>query len=159
MAKLEDGINGSGKGFVNVNSKDFKVLREKIQEHYDCLSDEEKRDNILFSYRMKMERYFNSDTDEIKEVGFFVKELIKSLNIKNKDFAKYINYEESNISAFLNGKRKVNPDLALKIAKIFKLDPILIMNIQSKNELKFFAKINEKKYVKYNIGDLLAKVG
>lgn len=159
MTKLDDGINGSGKGFVNVNSKDFKVLREKIQEHYNSLSNEQKRDNILFSYRMKMEKYLNNDNEEIKEVGIFIKELIKLLNIKNKDFAKYIDYEESNISAFLNGKRKVNPDLALKIAKIFNINPILIMNIQSKNELKKFAQINEEKYRKYNIGDLLAKAG
>lgn len=159
MNKLDDGINGSGKGFVNVNSKDFKVLRKKIEEHYKTLPNEQKRDNILFSYRMKMERYLNTENEEIKEVGVFVKEIIRLLNIKNKDFANYIDYEESNISAFLNGKRKVNPDLALKIARIFNLDAILLMNIQSKNELKTFAKINEEKYVKYNIKDLLAKVG
>lgn len=53
----EGGINGSGKGFVDTNSEDFKILQAKIKEHYAALSPEQKRKNILFSYRLQLGDY------------------------------------------------------------------------------------------------------
>lgn len=84
-----------------------------------------------------------------------MKEYVKILGIKNKAFAEYIGYRESNLSALYNGTRKINIDLALKLGKLFKINPTLWIHIQSKNELKRIRRENEKKYQKYSIEDLL----
>ena len=44
------GVNGSGKGVVNTNSKEFKALREAIVEHAKKLSPED---------RTKIEKYLS----------------------------------------------------------------------------------------------------
>ncbi len=155
----EGGINGSGKGLVNINSKDFKALQSAIKQHAAGLSDKQKRENILLSVRFQLVTYLEAENTEIKALGLFIKEIVKELNIKNKDFAEYLEYKPSNISAFLNGKRKVNHDLVIKIGRIFNLNPILLLNVQSKNELIKTQEKNKEKYMRYNIDDLLKKVG
>jgi len=47
--------------------------------------------------------------------------------------------------------------LALKLGKIFRINPTLWIHIQSKNELTRMGKENKKEYQKYNINDLLKK--
>jgi len=155
----EGGVNGLGEGIVNINSKDFKILREKIQAESALLSVDERRNHILLSYRLQMESYLRDMDINLKSLGFFIKELLKELGIKSKQLAGYLDYEESNFSAFLNGRRKINADLALKLGKIFRLAPSLLLNIQSLNELKSYEKDNREKYLNYSIDDLLAKVG
>jgi len=155
----EGGINGLGKGVVNINSKDFKALQEMIKERYKSLKPEEKRNNILLSIRFQMESYLERNDGTLKSVGLFIKDLTKELGIKNRDLANYLDYEESNLSSFLNGRRKLNADLAIKLGKIFKLSPSLLMNVQIQNELKKFEKENKKNYLSYDIEDLLAKTG
>lgn len=155
----EGGINGLGEGIVNINSEDFKVLREKIKTQSALLGVDEKRSNILLSFKFQMESYLKDKNISLKSLGFFIKELLQELGIKNKQLANYLDYEESNFSAFLNGRRKINADLALKLGKIFQLAPSLLLNIQSLNELKNYEKNNSEKYLSYSIDDLLAKVG
>ncbi len=153
------GINGTGTGYVDTNAKDFKDLQAQIIARSKQLSPEEKRDNILLSIRFQMESYLYSNNNEIKDVGKFIKDLINLLNIKNQDLAQYMEYEASNMSAFLNGKRKLNLDLAIKLGKTFKINPSLLLNVQNKNELKKFGTASMDKYLNYNIEDLLAKAG
>ena len=64
-----------------------------------------------------------------------------------------------NLSALFKGKRKINPDLALKLGEIFRVDPTLWINIQSKNELLGVDKQRRMDYQKYRLEDLLKKVG
>jgi len=155
----EGGINGLGEGVVNINSEDFKVLREKIQTHSALLSKGDIRSNILLSFKFQMESYIGNTLGNLKPLGLFIKELLKELGIKSKDLASYLDYEESNFSAFLNGRRKINSDLALKLGKIFQVSPSLLLNVQNLNELKRFEKDNQEKYLDYSIEDLLAKTG
>lgn len=155
----EGGINGSGEGVVNINSKDFKALQAMIKERSKLLSPEEKRNNTMLSIRFQMESYLERKDSSIKAVGLFIKDLIKELGIKNRDLANYLDYEESNLSSFLNGRRKLNPDLAIKLGRVFKLSPTLLLNVQIYNELKKFEEANKKNYLSYDIEDLLAKTG
>lgn len=155
----EGGINGLGEGVVNINSEDFKILREKIQTQSSLMSLDEQRSNILLSYRFQMESYLRDLNISLKSLGYFIKGLLKELGIKSKDLANYLDYEESNFSAFLNGRRKINADLALKLGRIFCISPSLLLHIQSLNELKSYEKDNREKYLDYNIDDLLAKAG
>lgn len=155
----EGGINGSGEGIVNINSTDFKVLQSMIEERSKSLTPEEKLSNILLSIRFQMESYLEREENTIKAVGLFIKSVIKELGIKSRDLAIYLDYEESNLSSFLNGRRKLNTDLAMKLGRIFKLSPTLLLNIQVHNELKEFEEVNNNKYLNYKIDDLLAKTG
>lgn len=151
----QGGINGLGEGIVNINSKDFKALQSVIQERNKSLTPEEKLSNSLLSIRFQMESYLEREETTIKAIGWFIKSLIKELGIKNRDLATYLDYEESNLSSFLNGRRKLNTDLAMKLGRVFKLSPKLLLNIQVYNELKAFEEINNNKYLNYNIDDLL----
>ncbi len=153
----EGGIQGQGIGVVNTNSLEFKYLQEKIIEVSKKQSKKEVLENNLLSLRFQMESYLLVRDEEIIEVGYFLKELVKVVKIKNKVFAEYIGSKESNLSALYNGTRKISIDLALKLGRIFRIDPTLWIHIQSKNELMKMKEENERKYHKYNIDDLLKK--
>ncbi len=154
---LEDGVQGLGIGIVNTNSKEFKALQNKIIEESKKLSKKQILENKLFSLRFQMERYLEEEKEEIIEVGTFLKKYVKALGIKNKTFADYLGYKESNLSALFNGSRKINVDLALKLGKIFGVDPTIWIHIQSKNEIKKMSKEKSSEYHKYSIDDLLKK--
>jgi len=74
-----------------------------------------------------------------------------------KTFAEYIDYQESNLSAIFKGRRKINPDLAIKLGEIFHLDPAIWLQIQNKNELIEILNQDKEKYEKYKLEDLLMK--
>jgi len=48
--------------------------------------------------------------------------------------------------------------LALKLGRIFKLDPTLWIQIQTKNELLRVQNENKDKYYKYDINDLMLDI-
>ncbi len=153
----EGGINGLGIGVVNTNAEEFKELQRIILAQSKKQTKKQILENKLLSLRFQMESYLEKQTDPIVEVGWFLKEFLKELKIKNKVFAEYIEFQESNLSALFKGNRKINTDLALKLGKIFRVDPTLWINIQSKNELIRMREKNNKEYQKYNIEDLLKK--
>ena len=153
----EDGINGLGEGVVNVNSEEFKGLQEIIKLRSAELSNEEKEENALFSIKLDMYAYLENQNDELIEAGRFLNDLIKALKIKKKFFAEYLGLRESNLSALFKSKRKINTDLAIKLGTIFRVDPILWIHIQSKNELIRLHQENKMEYQKYSLNDLLKK--
>jgi len=53
------GVNGSGKGIVNTNSKDFKALRKAILEHAKNQTPQDRIKIELFSLKLQMESYIN----------------------------------------------------------------------------------------------------
>jgi len=55
------GVNGTGKGIVNTNSKDFKGLREAILEHSKKQSSKDRINYELISLRLQMESYVLED--------------------------------------------------------------------------------------------------
>ena len=154
---IEEGINGTGTGVVDVNSTEFKALQKAILAASAKLSPEQKIRNHLFGIMLRMKSYVDTDNAEIIEIGIFLRDFINALQIKNKDFAEYIGYQESNLSALFSGKRKINGDLALKFGSIFKMDAALWIHVQSKNELLKMKAANGKAYEKYRLEDLLKK--
>ena len=154
------GVNGTGKGIVNTNSKDFKGLRDAIKTHAKKQTPLERIRIELISLKFQMESYVSDDKPlEIIEVGKFLKNHLKAIKIKNKEFAKYIDMEESNLSSIIRGRRKINTDLAFKLGQVFNLNPNLWLLIQSKNELLGVDKQRRMDYQKYRLEDLLKKVG
>jgi len=156
----EGGINGSGKGVVNTNSASFKALKDAILEQHKHQSKDEKIENKLLSLQLQMNAYLVDTTrTEMRLAGNFLKQFVEALGIKNKDFANYIGCEAANLSALYRGKRKINYDLAIKFGRIFGVKPTVWLNIQSKNELLKIKQKDINKYSKYNLKDLLGKVG
>jgi len=154
---IEDGVNGLGIGVVNTNSKEFKVLQRIIKEKANKLSKKQIQENKLLSLRFQMQTYLESHDKQIIEVGWFLKEFLNQLGIKKKIFAAYLGLRESNLSALFKGKRKFNIDLAIKLGTIFRVNPVLWIHIQSKNELLKLRKENKKEYQKYKLSDLMKK--
>jgi addiction module HigA family antidote len=106
-----------------------------------------------------MEFYLKEETPaELKPAGYYLEKYIEALGIKKKDFASYIGYQESNLSAILKGRRSISTDLAIKLGEIFQIDPALWLNIQSKNDLLKIIQRDKKKYNKYSLEDLLDEV-
>lgn len=156
----EGGINGSGKGLVNTNSEDFLFLKEQIINASDQQSKKQIAINNLLSLKYQMEDYFRSQhPSETISVGSFLRKFIDILGLKQKLFAEYIGIEDSNLSALLKSKRKLNLDLSIKLSKIFNIPPTLWLSIQNKNELLKFKKKSDAQYEKYNLDDLLKQVG
>ena len=155
-----EGINGTGTGVVNVNSEDFKALQQAIIEHNKKYTPEERMKYDLIALHIQMKSYISKDYDrEYRSVGEFLKGYVKAIGIKNKTFAQYIDIEESNLSAIIRGKRKINLNLALKLEHIFGVDADIWLRVQSKNELQKLKEERKDDYEKYQLADLLKKAG
>jgi len=98
-------VNGLGKGIVNVNSLEFKALKEQIIAKSQAQSEQQKLEHKLLSLRFQIETYLDRKDDTIIEAGWFLKEYIQSLGIRNKVFAAYVGLKESNLSALYKGTR------------------------------------------------------
>ena len=155
------GINGLGKGIVNVNSEEYKFLKQAIIDLDDNLPSSERIKYNLIAIQFQMKKYVSLENPIIiKEAGEFLKLHLKTIGIKNKEFAKFIDLEESNLSAIMKGKRKINIDVAMRLGELFNMNPNLWLLIQSQNEI---LKMNQDKKVvygkKYRLDELLKKVG
>jgi len=151
------GINGLGEGLINTNSKDFLALKSLIKTIAADQSQENIVENEFLAIRFQMESYLNESANEIIQAGEFIERLLKVVHIKKKTFAKYIGYEGANLSALLKGRRKINPDLAIKLGKIFRMNPAIWLHIESKNDLMKELKGKEEIYKHYNLIDLMKK--
>jgi plasmid maintenance system antidote protein VapI len=77
------------------------------------------------------------------------------LNVSQKNFAKFIEFDSSVLSKILNGERAVNPELSLKLGRLFPAEPLLWLEIEAKNELHRLLKINPVSFEKYSLSALL----
>ncbi|MCE5348193.1 MAG: HigA family addiction module antitoxin [Bacteroidales bacterium] len=110
----------------------------------------------LLALRYQMEDYLESEEQDIKFPGEFLKQYLKTLAISQKKFADYINLSPSNLSKLINGERPVNYDLAIIFGKLFNNEPMLWIEIQIRNEFKKIIKEKHKKYNNYSLNDLIA---
>lgn len=150
------GLQGTGKDSIDRKSPAFQQLQEAIQQHSGRQKKSEKVSNQLLSLRFQMMNYLESDApSEVKPAGYFLEKYLEVLVIKKKTLARYLGYQESNLSAILKGKRSINTDLAIKLGEIFQLDPELWLNIQSKNTLIEVARKNKAQYQHYSLQGLL----
>lgn len=154
----EEGINGTGEGIINVNSKDFMGLREAIRIHAENQTKEQKIKYGLTSLRYQMESFISEPSPEKAiSAGEFLKRHLALIGVKNKDFANYIDLEESNLSSIIKSRRKINVDLALKLGQIFRLNPDLWLLVQSKNELIGIDESKKAEYHRFRLDELLKK--
>ncbi|TAN01179.1 MAG: addiction module antidote protein, HigA family [Chitinophagaceae bacterium] len=67
--------------------------------------------------------------------GELVKEEMEERNLTQKEFAKMLDIEQSNLSDILNGKRRLNASFALKLEKIWGINAELWVGLQARYEL------------------------
>ena len=131
---------------------DFQaILLGKSRER----TENQKRKIELLTLKYQMEDYLISDDSQEKSVGDFLKLILKTLNIQQKQFAEYIGLRPSNLSKLLNGERSINYDLALIFGRIFNHNPMLWIEIQAKNELSRLLHAERNKYSIYSLNDLI----
>lgn len=151
----EGGINGLGESLINTNSESFKALKDAILNHSANQRESDKVNNQIISLRFQMESYLsNDDVKEIIPAGSFIEKLLKVTGVSKKKFSEYIDYDYSNLIATLKGRRKINPDLAIKTGKIFSISPAIWLHIESKNELSNYLK-SSSSYDEYNLLELI----
>jgi addiction module HigA family antidote len=102
-----------------------------------------------------MEDYLESDNSDITSVGEYLKTLLRVTKIRQNKFADYIGLKPSNLSKLIGGERPISHEIALVLGKIFKIEPMIWLNIQAKNELKRLTHSNEDKYNHYSLNELM----
>lgn len=130
----------------STDAKDVKMLKRIIKAHSEEYSDEERMNFKRIGLHLRMKSYLANPIKEIIPAGQFLKELLEIYKVKKIKFAELIEYENSNLHAVLQGRRRFNNKLATKIGTIFSIDPQIWMFIDAKNELAKFQK--EKKFLK-----------
>ena len=131
---------------------DFQaILLGKSRER----TENQKRKIELLTLKYQMEDYLNSEDSQEKSVGDFLKLILKTLKIQQKQFAEYIGLRPSNLSKLLNGERSINYDLALIFGRIFNHNQMLWIEIQAKNELGRLLHAERNKYSIYSLNDLI----
>ncbi len=79
--------------------------------------------------------------------GEMLKDELKDREIKQKDFALLTGLPQTHLNEIINGKRRINADIALVIGKALQMDAVLWLNLQNIYELDL-AKINEKNSIR-----------
>jgi len=132
--------------------RDFQLL---IRAKGQNATLEEKIKIKMTGLKFKIEDYLASENSKQTPVGYFVKQALNTLNIKHKNFAKYIDLKGPNLSKLLKGERKMNMEQAIIFENLFDIKAELWIAVQSKNQLFQLEKLNRKDFKKYRIQDLV----
>ena len=140
---------------MDENSDEFNKLQAILLNKSRKQTDQQKRDVELMALKFNMEDYLESDNSDITSVGEYLKTLLRVTKIRQNKFADYIGLKPSNLSKLISGERPISHEIAIVLGEIFKIDPIIWLNIQAKNELKRLTHSNEDKYNHYSLNELM----
>lgn len=155
----EGGVNGLGLAETDTKSEEFKVMQKMMLNIANQRTDKERQEIILSGLRAEMHLFADKAMKQQtgKTAPQFLRAFIDAIGVKNKIFAEYLHIKESNLSAILNGNRRINIELAYKLGELFEVRPELWLQVQSKHEMLLFAQENRDKYKKYNWKDLVKR--
>jgi len=152
LKQLTNGVLTESMDFGTNEYEDFKLLiRSKVSE----TSKDERIKISLLGLKYHMEDYINSKAKNT-EIGEFVKQFINRIEVKQVQFAKYLNIRPSNLSKILNGERRINIELALILEKLSDINAELWLRIQNHNEIKRVQKLHLKEIKKYKLKELIS---
>ena len=152
LSEFTKGILTEPMDYGTKEYEDFKLLiRSKVAE----TSKEERIQISLLGLKYHMNDYLESNSKKI-EVGSFIKKFIKLIEIKQIEFANYLEIRPSNLSKILNGERRLTIELALIMEKLSSINAELWLRIQNKNEIIKIQKSNSKQLDKYELKELIA---
>lgn len=142
---------------MDVGTEGFDHFQAILLNKSRKRSDSQKRKIDLLTLRYMMEDYLNADDSKEQSAGGFLKLILKTLDIQQKQFAEYIGLKPSNLSKLIKGERPINYDLALIFGRLFNHNPILWIEIQAKNELNRLLHAQRNRYSIYSLNDLITE--
>ena len=140
---------------MDVGTKEFNEFQAILLNKSKAQTEHQKRTIELMAIKFKMEDYIKSEDADIKLAGEFLKSFLKTTHIRQKKLAKYIGLNPSNLNKVLGGERPISYEIALILGKIFNIEPMMWLNVQTKNELKKITQSNKNKYARYSLDDLI----
>ena len=156
----EGGILGFQNPSEKISSEEFKLIKKEIDKLIAKQTPEQRLKNKLISLSYKMEDYLEKNMPEsIVEVGQFIEELLNILGIKSKIFAEFMEVSKYDLSKIINGRKKLNNELAIKLGHFVNIKPHLWIAIQNKNEQICMEKEDSNKYEKYKFENFTARFG
>ena len=142
---------------MDFGTKGFDEFQSILLKKSNERSIQQKQKIELLNLKFQMEDYINSELEEVKLAGYFLKRILKTLQIQQNKFADYLGLKPSNLSKLLNGDRPINYDLALIFGKLFNHSPMLWIEIQAKNELRSLMKTKSENDYNYSLSDLMIR--
>ena len=134
---------------MDTTSQEFREFELILLNKAGSLSDLQKLRVELLSLQLKIEDYLSSDLTKSDKVtvGDFVRLYLEKFGIQQKKFAEYIGLNPSNFNKILSGERKLNLELSFVLGQLFKIDALMWMQIQMKNDyLDYEEKVDCRKY-------------
>ncbi|RFS24753.1 XRE family transcriptional regulator [Chitinophaga silvatica] len=116
LDEIADGYILSENLSKNERAKVIKEFREEGKKALSNLSNEKRVLSSILQLRFEIEDYLKKN-EYNKETSFcyFLKEYIIRLQLKNKDFAEQMGMEPSELSHILNGHRKPNDKILIRL--------------------------------------------
>ena len=140
---------------MDIGSQEFKDFQLLIRAKAASVPSEVKNRVEMYTLKLKMINYLKGDNPNIRSVGFYLKQALTRLKIKQNKFAAYIDLKPPNLTKILKDQRKINMEQALIFESIFQIDAEIWLRIQTKKELSDLEKIKQKEYKKYTLEDLV----
>lgn len=141
---------------MDVNTADFHEFQAIVLNNSRAQTKWQKINIELAAIRIQMEDYIKSTNEsEPKVLGEFLKLYLDTLHIRQNKFANYIDIEPSNLNKVIKGERQITSEIALKIAKIFEVDPLLLIEVQIKTEFLKLIKTKKTQLANYSLKGLL----
>ncbi|WP_373493912.1 transcriptional regulator [Aquiflexum sp.] len=133
------------------NKEELNAFDSRVKENASGRSPQQRIKNQLAGFQYSLEEKLDQP-DTFIDLEEIVKELIDILNITKKELAKSIDMDSPNLSKYLKGERKFNPDLAMRLGSFFHIKPEIWLEISMRNELLSLKiqKTKSEKYTKYD---------
>lgn len=145
------------------NEEKRQGLREFIIAENAKRTPEQKLETEMLGIQYLMEDYINNDSLRIVElepaellsIHYFVKRYMKVLNVSQKQLAELFEMKDSNLHKYLSGERKLNTDIAFKLASFTKTTPEHWLRLEIRNELKKLGGTKAAEFEKYGYENLM----
>ena len=140
---------------MDVGSQEFKDFQLLIRAKVENLSTDVRNRMEMYTLKLKMIQYLKTNNQKIRSAGYYLKQALTRLKIKQNKFAAYIDLKPPNLTKIIKDQRKINMEQALIFEKIFQIDAEIWLRIQTKKELADLEKVNKMEYKKYSLDDLV----
>jgi len=151
----DETINGTMTERMDIGSQEFKDFQLLIRAKAENLPTDVKNRMEMYTLKLKMIQYLKTDNLKIRSVGYYLKQALTKLKIKQNKFAAYIDLKPPNLTKIIKDQRKINMEQALIFEKIFQIDAEIWLRIQTKKDLSDLEKVNKNEFKKYSLKDLV----
>lgn len=142
---------------MNVDNEEFDSFQAAILNKSKERSTERKYKIALMANKIRIQDYLNSNLKKQLTIGFFLNEYLTTFNLRQNHVAAYIGTQPASLNKIINGQRELSHELALKLGKLFRIDPMMLLDVQDKNKLRILQDVNKSELTGYSLNDLISK--